>query len=166
MLIENATLANKYLVCQQAGGRMGTVSSIEEKAIKATLERASAALREKDLDALAGCYSPEVKIFDVGGQLTGFSSLRRLWKSCFPYFPDPIEIQRRDVRIMGSDGIAVVTCFTRLTGMTTDHPSARTWIRVTTCLKRIDGQWKIFHEHASIPVDCAQDRIDYQFDPR
>ncbi len=143
---------------------MGTVSSIEEKAIKATLDRVAKALRDKDLDALAACYSPGVEIFDVGSQLTGVDSLRRLWKSVFPYFPEPIEIQRRDVKIIGHDGVAVVTCFTRLTGMKNDHPSARAWIRTSSCLKKIDGEWKIFHEHASMPVDCDEDRIDYLLD--
>lgn len=143
---------------------MGTISSIEEKAIKATLERASKALREKDLDALSRCFSPDVEIFDIGSQSTGFDQLRQSWKSCFPYFPDPIEIQRKNMHIICCDGLAVVTSLTRMDGMKTNHPSARSWTRTTTCLQKIDGQWLIVHEHASMPVDCAQDRIDYLFD--
>ncbi|TVR99639.1 MAG: DUF4440 domain-containing protein [Wenzhouxiangellaceae bacterium] len=144
---------------------MGTVSSIEEKAIRATLDRAADALRDKDLDALSLCYFSDVEIFDIGSHSTGFRQLRKLLKSCFPYFPEPIEIQRRNLRIICSDGVAVVTSLTRMDRMKTDHPSGRAWTRTTTCLKKVNNEWKIFHEHASMPVDCAQDRIDYLFDP-
>ncbi len=144
---------------------MGTVSSIEDKAIIATLERVEAGLRSKDLDALARCYSPDVTVFDIGSHYTGLEQLRQFWKSLFPCFPEPIEIQRKNVRIICCAGIAVVTSLTRMDGMKTNHPSGRSWTRTTTCLEKVDNQWLIIHEHASMPVDCAQDRIDYLFDP-
>lgn len=143
---------------------MSTVSRIDEKAILVILERAADALRNKDLDALGKCYTEDVRIFDIGSESIGFGKFRELWEACLPDFPDSIETRRKDVKVTFGDGVAVVTGFVRMSGMKTDHPCNRAWIRTTTCLRKFNGHWKIFHEHASMPVDCTRDSIAYLFD--
>jgi ketosteroid isomerase-like protein len=27
------------------------------------------------------------------------------------------------------------------------------WVRATTCYRKVDGAWKIVHEHQSVPFD-------------
>jgi uncharacterized protein (TIGR02246 family) len=132
--------------------------------IKRAFERWDTALREKDLDALAQCYVPDVVVYDIGTQLVGFDKLRALWEGCFPYFPNPIGCERKDVNIQISADIAVATFLSRMSGMESDHPSARAWIRSTICLLRVDGEWRIFHEHASFPVDCGAEKPTYILD--
>jgi ketosteroid isomerase-like protein len=122
------------------------------------------ALREKDLDALERCYFPNVVVYDIGTQLVGFDKLRAFWEGCFPYFPNPIGCERKDVRIQASADIAVATFLSRMSGMESDHPSARAWIRSTICFRRLEGEWRIFHEHASFPVDCGAEKPTYIFD--
>ena len=135
-----------------------------EQEVMAVLEAWSAALYHKDLDALAKCYAKGVQVFDIGAQAVGYDKLRGLWESCFPYFPNPIGTQRKDVQATVGDDVAVVAFYSRLTGMESDHASAKSWIRSTVCLKKMDGQWKIFHEHASFPVDCGAEKPTYLFD--
>jgi uncharacterized protein (TIGR02246 family) len=134
--------------------------------IVSVFERWGAALRAKDLDALAECYAPDVTVFDIGTQLVGYDQLRALWESCFPYFANPIECERRDLRIEVSADVAVATFLSRMSGMETDHPSARSWFRATTCFRKVGGSWTIFHEHASFPVDCGAEKPSYLLDDR
>jgi hypothetical protein len=34
-----------------------------------------------------------------------------------------------------------------------DHPCGQTWMRVTVGYRRIDGKWKVTHEHVSVPFN-------------
>lgn len=122
------------------------------------------ALKEKDLDALEKCYAREAKVFDIGTQLVGYDKLRSLWEDCFPYFPNPIVCERKDLQVVASADVAVVSFLSRMSGMASDHPSARSWFRATACLRRVGGNWKIFHEHASFPVDCGAEKPTYLMD--
>lgn len=140
-----------------------TATPLEVEVVN-SLDRLSAALREKDLDALSRCYDQDVRVFDLGMQLNGFADLRALWESCFPYFPNPIGTERKDLQLSTSPDVAIATFLSRVTGMETDHPSARSWLRTTLCMRKLDGDWKIFHEHISLPVDCATETLSYIMD--
>jgi ketosteroid isomerase-like protein len=37
--------------------------------------------------------------------------------------------------------------------------------RVTDCLRKIGGKWKIAHQHISFPVDMASGKADMQSKP-
>lgn len=141
-----------------------TVNERTEAEIMNVFARWDGALRVKDLAALEECYMPDVTVFDIGAQLVGYDKLRALWESCLQYFPNPIECERKDLRIEASGSMAVVTCLSRLSGMESDHPSARSWFRATTCLRKTEGVWRILHEHGSFPVDCGAEKPTYIMD--
>lgn len=144
---------------------MSAEGQTHEKEVLAVLDAWARALRDKDLDALRDCYATDVRVFDIGTQLDDYHGLRGLWEACFPYFPNPIGVERKELRISSGPGMAVVTFLSRLTGMESDHPAARSWFRATVCLKQQDGAWKIFHDHVSLPVDCGAERPTYLLDP-
>ena len=47
---------------------------------------------------------------------------------------------------------AVAFGFVQMTGRRTDGSDADFWARMTVCLERASGQWKIVHEHQSFPT--------------
>jgi ketosteroid isomerase-like protein len=130
----------------------------------AVLDAWSQALRDKDLDALGRCYAEGVRVFDLATQVTGYPALRALWEGCLPYFPNPIGTERRDIQCLIGEDMAVITFLSRLTGMESDHPAARTWMRTTVGLQRQAGRWRIVHDHISLPVDCGAERPTYILD--
>lgn len=132
--------------------------------VAAVLEAWGHALHNKDLDALAKCYADDVRVFDIGSQTVGYDKLRGVWESCFPYFPNPIAAERKEIQATVGTDVAVLTFLSRMTGMETDHPSAKSWIRTTMCLTKEAGGWKIMHEHASFPVDCGAEKPTYILD--
>jgi len=85
-------------------------------------------------------------------------------EGCLPYFPNPIGVERKDVRSFVGRDLAVVTFFSRLTGMETDHPAARSWLRTTVCLQKRNDDLKIVHDHISYAVDCGAEKPAYILD--
>jgi ketosteroid isomerase-like protein len=46
-----------------------------------------------------------------------------------------------------------------------DHPCGQTWMRVTVGYRRIDGKWKVIHEHVSIPFNPMDNQAWFIRDP-
>jgi len=127
--------------------------------IDALFDAWDAALRAKDLDALAHCYAPDVVEFDIGSHVTGYDAHRELWESCFPYFPNEILCERRDVQLWTDGDVAGLSFLSRVSGMTqTGDPAEKSWYRSTLILKRTQGSWKIVHEHASMAYDFMENK--------
>lgn len=61
--------------------------------------------------------------------------------------------EHRDLVIQVSGDLAVMHGLHHFVPTPADHPSGQTWMRVTAAYRRIDGQWKSFHEHISIPFN-------------
>ncbi len=135
-----------------------------EQGVRDLMRRYEAALRDKDLEALSACYADDAVIYDIGAQMNGFDALRALWEQCFPYFGQTIGTERKETAIHVSGDLAVVHGYTRLTGMDSDEPMARSWIRSTTCCRRVDGRWRVLHEHASFPVNCEEGKVQFILD--
>lgn len=135
-----------------------------EADVTSVLDIWSRALWDEDLEALRSCYADDARVFDLGAQSTGYDQLSALWESCFPYFANPIGTERKDIQLTVSPDLAVVTFLCRLTGMESDHPSAKSWLRITVCLRNLGNSWKIVHDHISLPVDCGAEKPTYILD--
>ena len=59
--------------------------------------------------------------------------------------------ETRDVSITTNGDIAYCHGFIRISGTKVDGEHNDVWARQTTCLKKIDGAWKITHDHTSVP---------------
>ncbi|MEO0795406.1 MAG: SRPBCC domain-containing protein [Verrucomicrobiota bacterium] len=126
-----------------------------------------AALARKDTDALTKDYTDDFVYFDIGGQAIGSEVVRQIWNTCWEYFGEDIRLARKELKLTGNDTMMVLTGLSRMQGMksTIDiGDAAHSWIRFTTCFQKIDGQWKIFHEHISYPVDCVAQKPTYILD--
>jgi ketosteroid isomerase-like protein len=64
----------------------------------------------------------------------------------------PIEISPRDLKITVSGDFAFAHSFLEMKGTKKGPEGAvRFWMRETLCFERIDGSWRIIHEHTSVP---------------
>ncbi len=57
----------------------------------------------------------------------------------------------RDLRITADEDVAFCHSLNRMSGVKTDGEKADMWLRETICFRKIDGKWKITHEHESVP---------------
>lgn len=112
-------------------------------------------LHAKDLDALADEYSEHVVSFDVEPPLqhVGRAAKMRNWERVFAVFAE-VNYEVRNLDVTVGDDVAFAHGFGRLSGtLAGGSVTEGMWVRVTFCLRRIDGRWQIEHDQASVPFD-------------
>lgn len=132
------------------------VKKINHKAaIKAVIDDFTAALCAKDVKRMMSHYAADVVVYDVKPpfQTKGAVAWKHTWEACMGYFPASFEIEIKDLRIQAGKEIALSHYLFRLTGPEKDHAAMQTWMRTTTGFKKIQGKWKIVHEHGSLPFN-------------
>jgi uncharacterized protein (TIGR02246 family) len=121
--------------------------------IRQLIDRWAEALRAKDVSAVMSHYATDIVAFDLAPplQYRGADVYRKNWEAWFPTFRGPIGYEIRDLNIAASDDVAFCHSFNRITGTRTDDEKTDVWVRATVCCRKIDGKWKIVHEHQSVP---------------
>lgn len=125
-----------------------------EKAISRLLEKHLQGLRNKDASSVVECYASENVMFVMSPPLQftpenapGKNGLEQ-W---FAGWDGPIEYETRDQKITANDEIGFSSSLMRMHGTKTDGEKVDMWYRNTFCFCQIDGEWKIVHQHESVP---------------
>jgi PhnB protein len=109
-------------------------------------------LRAKDVDGVLSHYTPDAVTFDLAPPLQhGRDAVKQGLQEWFPTWRGPIGYEIRDLRITVGDRVAFAHSLNHLTGTRTDGEATDVWFRATVCLRRLDGEWRVAHEHASVP---------------
>ncbi|MCB1651623.1 MAG: nuclear transport factor 2 family protein [Alphaproteobacteria bacterium] len=141
-----------------------------EQEIKDLFEQWKNNLQRKNFEALIKNYAPDFIGFDVKENIEGPLAYKALWEKCAPYFDTP-EPQYKNIKLEITDNMAAMYGLTRMTGMNLpeemkNSPMAKSWLRLTVVYKKIDGLWKVLHEHVSYPVDCENEKPAYILDEK
>jgi PhnB protein len=72
-------------------------------------------------------------------------------KAWFSTWKGPVNSDIIDPTIEVGGDIAFAYGISHMTGTKTDGHENDLWFRSTVCLKRVNGAWKIVHEHDSVP---------------
>jgi uncharacterized protein (TIGR02246 family) len=126
----------------------------DEAQIRRRIEQWSRALEAKDVDGLIADYAPDALLFDAipAYKAVGANNIRKVWESCLPHLPD-FKSEHRDLVIRVDGDLAFAHGLHRFVPTPADHPCGKTWMRITVCYRRIEGAWKVVHEHVSIPFN-------------
>ncbi len=140
----------------------------DEDQIHALFDEWKANLKRKDFDALIKDYASDFRCFDVMAQVEGPEAYKALWEKCAPYFNEPVP-EYKDMKLEISGDMALMTSLTRMTGMNlppemANSPMAKSWLRCTIVYQKIEGAWKVLHEHVSYPTDCENEKPAYILD--
>jgi PhnB protein len=131
-----------------------TRNGSSESEIRNLIADLSKALHEKDAKRVLSHYAPDSVIFDLAPPLkhdgSGPSSEKEL-KEWFATWQGPIGHETRDVSITANGDLAYCHGFIRISGTKVGGERSEVWARQTTCLRKIDGAWKITHDHTSVP---------------
>lgn len=116
--------------------------------VLAVLDAQLAAISAKDLDAIMAPYAEDCILFDCKPpmQVVGRDAWRATWAACLPHFPAGISIERTELRIEVGGDFALAHYHLKLGGE--GCPA----LRMTSVLRRRHDQWKIVHEHSSLPM--------------
>lgn len=125
--------------------------------IRARIDALIAGIGAKDLDAVRAVYSPDVVSFDVEPPLAhlGWEGKSKNWAKVFTVFAQ-VSYEVRDLVVETGGDIAFAYGFGRLSGtLAGGVTTPGMWVRGTFCFRRIDGEWLIVHDQASVPFDVA-----------
>lgn len=124
-------------------------------------------IQDKDLDALSRIYAPDVVSFDVEPPLRhlGVDAKLKNWAKVFTVFRD-VWYELRDLTVEADGDVAFAYALGRLSGtLATGARAEGTWVRATFGFRRIDGDWLITHDQASVPVDVLSGSVATDLEP-
>jgi len=127
--------------------------AIDEAQIRQLIDNWAKAIRAKDTEALMSHYTPDILVFDLAPPLqhAGTDAYRRNIEEWFPTFRGPVGYEIRDLSISTSDDVAFSHSLNRIRGTRTDGEETDVWVRATVGFRKVDGKWRVVHEHVSVP---------------
>jgi uncharacterized protein (TIGR02246 family) len=133
----------------------GTAQSQDQAQIRQLMAEQETAMRARDAERLVSPYAPDIVKFNLAPPLrsTGpkahdVDGLR----SWFSGFDGPLDYEIRDLIVTAGEDVAFGHSLNRLSA--TPHGAPKMfdlWFRATVCLRKVDGRWRISHEHNSTP---------------
>lgn len=133
-----------------------TADVTTEDRVRALIERRARAIREGDVDAATADHAPDVRLFDALPPLryVGRDTARGRTEAWLSAYEGPIGYEIRDLEVAADGGVAFGHYLYRVTGTMKDGGEVDMWVRATIGLRRMDGDWKVTHEHHSVPFDA------------
>jgi uncharacterized protein (TIGR02246 family) len=134
--------------------------SVAETQIRQRVEDYAKAIRARDLDGVMSLYAANIVSFDVNPPLryAGADNKRRAWQAFFATYTGAITYDVRELDVTTDGELAVAHSLNHVKGTLANGHVAELWVRWTACLRRIDGVWRVVHDHASVPADLAHGR--------
>jgi ketosteroid isomerase-like protein len=128
-----------------------------EALIRALMDQWTEAVRARDSDKLMEHYASDVVVFDLtpAASYIGAARYRQHIEGWFSAWQGPILCERRELSITAGDDVAFSTSLTHNSGVGPGGEKNDFWVRVTVGFRKIDGNWKVTHEHVSMPLDMA-----------
>ena len=139
----------------------------DEAQIRQLIEQWVQALHAKDLNTLMSYYAPDILTFDILPplQYQGIDAYRKNFEAWFAAVQGPIEYETRDLRIMTGDTVAFCHSLNRVRSTRTTGETTETWVRVTVGFRKMEGAWRITHEHVSVPCDLETSHASLDLQP-
>jgi len=124
--------------------------------IRDLVDRWQTAFRAKNVEGVMAVYAvgAELTAFDIVPplQTTGAQSYRKNYEEVFAMDEGPLDVEVRDLKIIAGSDTAFLHCLDRMSGTLAGGHRSDLWVRVTSGLQKIDGQWRIAHDHISVPA--------------
>ncbi len=135
--------------------------------IRARLDSWNKAVNLRDVKSIMSNYAPDVVAFDAVQQLKfkGVEAYGKHWEACLAMCPGPMVFELGDVDISADDNVAFSYSLINCGGTDETGVLKTSWMRMTSCFRKIDGQWKIVHEHFSAPFDMQTGKALFNLQP-
>jgi len=129
----------------------GNGNAAAEGEIRALIEDWAKAMRAKDVDGVVSHFTADIVTFDLAPPLLSTGVDADGLQAWFSTWPGTLGYEIHDLKVTAGDDAAFCHCLTRLSGTKVDGEKHEVWFRETLCLRKIEGAWKIAHQHESVP---------------
>ena len=131
-----------------------------EQEIRALVEERMAAVAAKDPSPLAARQHEEVVVFDVLPPLRsrGKAAVVEKTQGWFDGYESDIGYDVRELEVHADGDVGFCSFVYHVTGTLTSGSDVDMWVRATLGCRRLDGAWRIVHDHESVPFDPASGR--------
>lgn len=143
------------------------VNTNAEADVRKLLESWERAASGGNLDAIMSHYAPEVIAYDavLALQFKGSDTYKKHWETCLTMCPGSITFKMHDLHIGTGGDVAFSHCLNNCSGVDKDGKQHSSWMRVSTAYRKINGQWRIVHEHFSAPFDPESGKALFDLKP-
>jgi ketosteroid isomerase-like protein len=132
-----------------------TTKTTDEAQILGIIKEWAEALHNKDATRMLSYYAPTLIHFSLAPPLlssgSNAESIRAWLNAWFDTWQSLIDYEIHSLGITIGDDVAFSHSLNRLQGTKTDGERHDLWFRQTFGFQKIDGKWKIAHEHESVP---------------
>jgi uncharacterized protein (TIGR02246 family) len=136
----------------------------DEQEIRALIQQMIAAFKAKDITTLMSAYVPNesLVVFDLTPPLhqVGAQMYQKGWEAFLAAFPGPVEVEMTEMSIETEGTLGVSHDIDHWVLTDKEGKKITLTFRATNVYRKIDGKWRIIHEHNSFPVDLTTGRAD------
>ena len=131
----------------------------DEAKIRAIVDDWKRAFEARDLEAIMKMYAPgdELVSYDVVPplQYKGYAAYKKDYAEFLGMFDGSPKVEILDISVVADKNLAYAHGSERLWGTLKGGQKFDAKVRWTDVFRKIDGKWKVVHEHISVPVDFA-----------
>jgi len=133
----------------------------DEARIRQLHEEFEAAIKAKDLDRIMTQYAPDVVAFDAVGalQFVGVPDYHAHWKRCFEFCQGEGFFETQELHIDVGGDLAYSRMLTHCGGPNEQGEMQTAWMRGSRVWRRQGDQWRVVHEHFSMPFDMETGQV-------
>lgn len=123
----------------------------DEAAIREVIEGRARALQQKNAAGVLAEGTSDIVLFSLAPPLQTPQTGPEGLEAWFATWQGPIGYEITGLSITAGEDVAFAHSINRLTGTRTDGETSDVWFRETVGLRKIDGRWRILHDHESVP---------------
>jgi uncharacterized protein (TIGR02246 family) len=125
-------------------------STTDRAEIEALFRQLVKAHMDHNADAIVKAYAPDAVIFDLAPPLSHRAMERETVVAWLATWDGPIRIDVQGLNLSIEGEMAFSFALNRMRGRQSGEDQDL-WFRSTMCLRKTDGQWRIVHDHSSVP---------------
>ena len=123
----------------------------DRTALRSMLDAWTEALRSKDAEGVVRHQSPDFLQYSLAPPLVSTAADAAGLNAWFATWEGRLGVEIRDLELVISGDAGFGHCLSRLSGTKVGGGHDTVWFRQTFGFRRVDGDWKIVHQHESVP---------------
>jgi ketosteroid isomerase-like protein len=131
-------------------------ANTEESRIRALLEAWADAVRRHDILGILAHHEPDMVMFDLPPPLQchGIKAYEQTWDLFFRYHKPGAAFDFQELAVTAGEDVAFAVAIMRCGPDSSRNPADKDGFlfRLTVGLRKVDGDWRIAHEHHSEPA--------------